>query len=223
MSIGTVGAIALIGGSALVGGAASVIGAGKQADAADKSTQANLAFQREGLEYQKQQAGQAYQLFREQQGQFEPFRQSQLRALGLLEGLSDPNSAGAEQERGMATQAIQRQLAAQGLLRSGTQSNQLQTLELGLADKRKNILGMLAGTGAGAQSASFGMNSANQMLSAGNQIGSSISQMGQTAGAGIMASGNAAAQGFAGVNNAFQGGLGNYMQYAMLNKMYGKA
>lgn len=215
MSIGTTGAI--IGGS-VIGAGASLVGSAIGANSASAAADAQLKFQREGLDYQKQQSERAYNFMTDEQKRFEPFRESQLRAISQLEGLADPNNPYAASERKISTDAIQRTLAAQGLLRSSAQGTELQNLELGLAQRRQNILQALAGTGAGAQAASMGQNIGQSLLNSGSQIGSQFGQMGQTVGAGLMGQGQAWQQGVGQINNAFQGGVSNFMQLELLNR-----
>lgn len=212
-----------IGGSAVIGGAVGLISAGKQADAATDAASVQAAAQREGLAFQREQAGRAETLLREERERFEPFRLSQLRAIGTLEGLADPNSREAQLERDFAVKSLQRTLSAQGLLRSAAQPAGLANIELGLATRRANILSLLAGTGAGATSAGFGQNTAGTILNNGQAVGSSIAGIGQTLGAGRLGAGQAGAQGLVSVNNAIQGGVGNLLQLELLRKLGGKA
>lgn len=220
MSIGTVGAVVL-GGSTLLGAGASLIGAGKQADAATQAANAQLTATREGLAFQREQADKAFSFMAGEKERLEPFRLLQLRALSNLEALADPNSREAQLERSQGVQSIQRTLAAQGLLRSSAQGEGLQNLELGLANRRSNLLSLIAGSGGGLASANFGQNIGQSLLNQGNQIGSSIANQGAIAGQGILARGAASAQGIAGLNNAIQGGVGNALQLMLLSKLGG--
>lgn len=221
MSIGSVAAtVGIIGGTTAIGAGASLIGAGKQADAAEKATAAQLEAHREGLAFQKQTADRAFGLFEKSRADFEPFRLAQLRAMGALEGLTDPNSPVYAAERKSLYDPIQKELNAQGLLRSGAQGAALGNVELGLSQKRAQILSMLAGTGAGATALSAGQNQGQQLLGTGERVGSSIAQTGAIQGQGFLNSANAFSQGLAGVNNAFQGGVGNAIQLAMLSRLF---
>lgn len=195
MSAGS--ATALIAGGIAASGA--VAGAAINSSAAGDATNSQLQAQRESIAFQKEQAAKA-------EAALQPFRDSQLNAMQQLQGLADPNSQLFQAQRNLSTQAIQRQLSAQGLLRSRNQSDLLSNLEVGLAQNRANILGGLANTGAGQSLAGVYQNT-------GNSVGSSLAQIGQTIGAGQMAGANALNSGIQGVNNAFQGAIGGYQSY----------
>ena len=202
---------ALIGGALAAAGSlgSAAIGADAAGGAADKATQA----QREAIAAQKEQAARAEAFQREQAGiaraDLQPFRDAQLGALGQLQGMADPNSAFATAQRDQATQAIQRQLAAQGLLRSKKQSDLLGNFELGLMNQRAGILQGIAGGGAAQQQAgisqSLGQGLAGNAVNLGNQIGSSFQNIGQIQAQGGMAQAQAIQGGLAGLNNAIQG------------------
>lgn len=222
MSVGTsiligagVGAIGSVGGALIQGGAAR--------SAAD----AQLQGQKDAIEAQKQQAARAEAFLREQAAQsradLQPFRDSQLNAINQLQGLADPNSATAQAQRAQATQAIQRQLAAQGLLRSSKQGSQLSEVELGLALQRNQILSGLAGTGAGQAyagvSSNLGTNLADVAGGLGNQLGSSFQNIGTINANLAQNTGNAITGALSGVNNAIQGGIGQYLNFDLQRKL----
>ena len=230
---------ALIGG--ILGAAGSVAGSAINSaatgSAVDKQTQA----QNDSIKFQQEQAAKADQLLRQQSDQarqdLQPFRDSQVSALNQLNQLADPNSSLANAQRDIATQAIQRQLAAQGLLRSKKQTDLLGNVELGLAQQRAGILQGLAGSGAAQQQAGIsqglGQNLANNALNLGGQIGSSFQNIGQIQGQGAIANANAITGGLAGLNNAIQGTFTNYanlqqqrqnneLNQAILMKLFGQ-
>lgn len=165
---------ALIG--AGIGAAGSIGGAAIQAGAAGAARDA----QTQALEQQRIQQQQALQFLQQQREDLQPFRQAALDATQELQGLADPNSSLAQAQRSRGTEAVQRQLAAQGLLRSTAQGDQLSNLEVGLEQNRAQILQALAGSGAGQAFANVG---AQQAALAG--------QFGQ----GEIAQGNVIAQG----------------------------
>lgn len=222
---------------ALASAGSTLAASSAQGDAADRATEAQLQATRESIAAQKEQNARAEALLREFAGQaredLAPIREAQQRAITGLEGLTDPNSEIYGQQRDQATQAIQRQLAAQGLLRSGQQGNQLQNLELGLAQQRANILGSLAGTGAtqatAGISSQLGGGLAGLAQGLGQQIGSSFQQQGQLNANNFIAQGNNTANTIGGIAGAFNGALGGIssayagqQQADLLNAILGK-
>lgn len=216
MSVGIGAAIAIGGGLSAVGGIASgLIGAG----AADDAANAQAGATRESIAAQERMAEKAIAAQREQAGiardDLSPFRASQLKALGGLEQLAEAGNPFEKQQRERATQAIQAQLAAQGLLRSKKQVDLLGNLETDLASQafqqRAGILSGLAGTGAVQTSAGIsqglGSGIAGTYGALGSGVGSSLQQLGQQIGAGQIGRANAIGGIFSGVNNAFQGTL----------------
>ncbi len=205
---------AIIGG--ILGAAGSVAGSAISADATGSAVDKQTKAQNDSIKFQQEQAAKAEQFLRDQSSQarqdLQPFRNSQVNALNQLNQLADPNSSLANAQRDVATQAIQRQLAAQGLLRSKKQSDLLGGLELGLAQQRAGILQGLAGTGAAQQQAQIsqglGQGLANNVLNLGNQVGSSFQNIGQIQGQGAIANANAFTGGLAGLNNSIQGTFG---------------
>lgn len=219
-----------------VGGAA--IGAGAAGSAADSQLQGT----RESIAAQKEAAAKAEALLREfntqSRSDLAPVRDAQVSAINQLQGLGDANNPIYQQQRTLSTQAIQRQLAAQGLLRSRAQGDQLSQLELGLNQQRQNVLGGLAGLGAVQQlssgSQNLGANLAGLQQGLGQQIGSAFQQQGQIGAQSIMQQANAWQGGLAGLGNSlngainpqptlanilqqFQGGGGNYTNSIMSN------
>lgn len=210
MSAGS--ATALIAGGVAAAGA--VGGAAISASAADDATNAQLQAQREQIAFQREQAEKA-------EAALKPFRDLQLQSAQSLQQLANPNSELAQMQRRQSTEAIQRQLAAQGLLRSRNQSDLLSNLEVGLAQNRANILGTLASGGAAS-------NMAGNYINAGQTIGSSLGQIGATIGQGYMSQANAINSGIQGINNSFQGAFGAYQNQQQnqwlkdfLNKRFG--
>ncbi len=195
MAIATGTALAVGGGLAAAGSVAGgVIGANttkkageQQASAADKS-----------IDFQKQQ-------FEQSRQDLEPFRQSQLLALQQQQQLTDPNSQVYEQQRGINTQAIQRQLASQGLLRSKSQVDLLSNLELGLNQQRLGVIGGIAGNGA-----TEGIVGLRNNLS--QNVGSAFQNFGQNQAQTTLAGAQNTLGVLQGVNNSFQGGLGGLIQ-----------
>lgn len=202
-----VGGVASAAGS--VGGAA--IGAGAAGSAADKQLQAN----RESIAAQKEAAAKAEAFLREQnsiaRADLAPVRDAQVAAIQQLQGLGDPNNAIYQQQRQINTEAIQRQLAAQGLLRSRAQGDQLSQLELGLNQQRLNTLGGLAGLGAVQQlsQGAYGLGNglANIQQGLGQQIGSAFQQSGQAMGQAALQQGQALQGGLSGFTNSLTGTL----------------
>lgn len=228
MSIGTTGAI--IAGTAIAGAGAGVIGsaigasgakdaAKTAADAQAKGIDAQTGLTREGLALLKQQ-------YLDSQAQLAPFVDSQKRNLSKLEAFTDPSNPLYQQQRDFSTQQIQRQLAAQGLLRSRAQGDSLSNLELGLADKRLAILQGLAGTGAGQNAAQLSMGYGTQASSllggTAQSIGSSFAELGKIQGQGILGSTQAVQGGLSTGFNALQGGLGSYLSLLQLGQLTGK-
>jgi hypothetical protein len=192
-------------GAALIGTAAAGIGAAvissnAASSAADKQAQGL----REQLAFQERENRRAEELLR-------PFRGIQLEAATRLRGLAEAGNPEEMAEREYITKAIQRKLAAQGLLRSSKQGAGLAELEVGLAQRRANILQALSGAGGGAVG-----QAAAQISSGGAAGGQVLGQIGSTLGAGTIA-GNPAT----GINNAVQGALGNYYQLQLLQKLGG--
>lgn len=195
---------AVVGGIAAAGGIASaVISSNAASSAADQQAQGL----REQMAFQERENRRAEALLA-------PFRAIQLDAAGKLRGLTEFGNPAEEMERRAMTQAIQRKLAAQGLLRSGSQGKHLTDLEIGLSNRRANILAALSGAGGGAAGQTAGM-----ITEGGARVGQGFGQIGSTIGAGTIARGNAASGGISSVNNAAQGALGNYFQLQLLNKL----
>lgn len=194
------GGIAALGtvGSAVIGADAQGA-AGRQADSAQRDAlaqQERLA--REGMAYQERQANQSLDFQRQQyqdaQAQLRPYGDIQLQATKDLQGFTDPNNPIYQQQRQQMTQALQQQLAAQGLLRSREQVDNLGNIELGLNQQRLGVQQGLAGLGASQGLAGlaeqYGGNVANIRGNLGNQVGSQFGAMGQNA----MVSGQTLAQ-----------------------------
>lgn len=198
--------------------AAGIAGSIIQADAAKDAASAQLQGQRDAIAAQKEYSQKALDFYRDQAGiarqDLAPLRDAQTDSLGKLRGLTEIGNPMEEVQRKAATQQIQMQLAAQGLLRSKGQSDQLQNLELGLANQRVNILQGLSGLGGLQQSAGIaqdlGAMGANSLSSLGQAIGSSFQNMGAINAQNRMAQGQALAGGINSIGNAFQGFLGNW-------------
>lgn len=207
---------AAIGGGILSNVATGLINSSATGDA----TAAQLAANDKTLAFQKDQAAKAEKFLREQTAlarqDLQPFRDSQLAATQQLQGLADPNSELFQQQRSINTQAIQRQLAAQGLLRSRNQSDLLSNLEIGLNQSRAGILGQLSGMGAAqgqagiAQGLGGSLNSLYQNTTEG--IGSSLQNVGRLQAGGILGQAQALTGMIGGINNSIQGGIGSFMQ-----------
>lgn len=208
----------------LLSGATSIISANK----AQAGVEAGLRETREGrdqsIEAQRAQTQKAIEFLTQQAGlareELAPFREAQLGALAQLQGLTQPGSEFETQQREAATQNIQRQLSAQGLLRSKNQSDLLSNLELGLSQQRQNILSGLLGTGAA-------QGTAANLTGLGQQVGGLQAGLGQQIGgafqsaAGPLAQfqvglGQARGAGLRGVNAAVQEKIGQIQQLALL-------
>lgn len=142
---------------------------------------------------------------------------SLLRKFGVNDFQADP---GYQFRLSEGTKAIDRGAAARGNLFSGaagkalTRYNQdFASNEYGNAYNRYNTdqgnkfnrLASLAG---------IGQNATNQVQQAGQNASNNISSN-------LIGAGNAQASGIMGIGNAISGGLNNYMQYNMMNKMLG--
>lgn len=158
------------------------------ADATRDGIRSNEALVREGIAAQKEAAANAQAYLEKQNAQarqdLEPFRQAQLGALSQIQGLATAGNPAEVAQRQYATQQIQQQLAAQGLLRSKNQSDLLGNLELGFAEQRNNLLGQLMGIGAvqqgSALASGLGQSVAGLQGGLGAQLGSSFGQLGQS-------------------------------------------
>ena len=113
------------------------------------------------------------------EGALAPQAEAQRAGLAGLQGFADPNSEFFKAQRAASTQAIQRQLAAQGLLGSGKQRQQLTELELGLTGQRLGVLGQLSQAGGGALGQLAGLNFSQGGRLAGLEtgIGSSLASI----------------------------------------------
>ncbi len=174
-----------------VGG--SLINSSAQGDATDAATKgqreamaAQERMAREGIAYQERQANQSLDFLKQQyqdaQGQLKPYGDIQLDATKQLAGFQDASNPIYQAQRERMTQAIQQQLAAQGLLRSGRQTESLTDLELGLNQQRLGVSQGLAGLGASqglaGLSQSYGANVAGVQQGLGQTVGSSLSGLG---------------------------------------------
>ncbi len=203
--VGTTAAL-IAGGLAAAGTVgASVIGADAQGAAgrtAENTQRDALAQQerlaREGMAYQERQANSSLDFQRQQyndaQAQLRPYGDIQLQATKDLQGFTDPNNPIYQQQRQQMTQQLQQQLAAQGLLRSRDQVDNLGNIELGLNQQRLGVQQGLAGLGASqglaGLSQQYGQNVAGIQNNLGSQVGSQFGAMGQNA----LASGQSLAQ-----------------------------
>jgi hypothetical protein len=195
--MGTTAAI-LTGGLLAAGGTAvsAAINSSAQDDAAtaaEKQQRESMAQQerlaREGMAYAERQANQGLDFqklqYENAQKLLNPYNEMQLRATKGLEGLTDPNNPIYQQRRNQMTQALQQQLAAQGLLRSKNQTDLLTNMELGLEEQRLGVQQGLAGLGASQGLANlatnYGGNVAQMRQNLGSQIGSQFGALGQNA------------------------------------------
>lgn len=205
--MGAFTSIAAIAGGALAAGG-SIAGAAISSSAADDATNAQVNAQREGMRtqerlaregmsYQERQAQRSEQLLRDffgqSQAQLKPFQDAQLQALGQAQGLTDANNPFYQQQREQMTQAIQRQLAAQGLLRSKNQVDLLGNMELGLNQQRINQINSLANLGAVQQGAAnmqaLGGGLANIAGNLGANVGQAFGSLGSANAQGLKAIG----------------------------------
>lgn len=165
MSIGTTAAII---GGAVIGGGATIAASSIAGNAAKEAAKTSADATERAIAVQREDAD---------------------KAIAELRPFTDPTSAYAESEREAATKAIQRKLAAQGLLNSGGQVRGLVDLERSLADRRLNAATAIAGIRAG-----VGPNVANTITSGANtQV--------QTG----LAGADAARSGLVSLNNLVQG------------------
>lgn len=217
--IAGVGAVA----GAVIGGNAAEDAANTQANATRDAARANERATDKSIAAQKENAqlaiGELRKQYETSRADLKPFQDSQLSALQQAAALTDPNNPYYQAQRAKMSENIQRQLAAQGLLRSKSQVDLLSNLELGLESERFNRINQLAGTGAvqtGAQMAqNLGSGIASLYGGLGGQLGSTFANQGNTLASLYQAGGanaanakmtgaNATIGGLAGVNNAFQ-------------------
>jgi len=221
--IGTAAAIGIAG----IGAAGSVAGGLINKSATDKATSAQVQAQREAMAFQEQQAKRAEEILKEQAAiarkDLEPFREVEISSLRDLRDLTDPNNALAVQERELATKHLQRQLAAQGLLRSRKQTRGLADIEMGLASQRAQRLGMLSNMGASQQAANISQNLGGGLASLynnlGSQVGSGFQNMGNSVAQGHMAGAQATTGAISGVGNAISGLSGSLLQLKLMRDM----
>lgn len=251
---GITGAI-VVGGSALAGTVAGglIAKSGAQAagqSAADATVEAakiQAASTDKSIAAQQQMTDKAANVLREQYGiarqDLLPFQQVQLKALQDAAGLTDPNSQIYQDERRLSTESIQRQLSAQGLLRSKNQVDLLSNLEVGLNSERFNRVNQLAGIGAAQQGAALsqglggslsglygnlGQNIGSTFQNSGNTLAGLYQNLGQVRGQTALAGSQAIGGIVAGGSNALQGVFANVnamnnqqAQLALLNKLMG--
>jgi hypothetical protein len=251
----------LVGGGLAAAGniGAAAIGAGAASDAAEaqmSSTDKQIALQKEmfakqleemqtsraqqerlfgqGLDFAKSQYGQARE-------DLAPVLAAQKVGLSNLQGFADENNPYYQAQRNQATQAIQRQLASQGLLRSKQQGEQLAGLELGLLGQRMNVnqflgglqgaqgqaalsqglgqLGLAGGEALSGIAGQYGANVANLYGQNAQQLGTMFGQQGQIAANKAISQGQALSGMFQGLGNIAQGTIGNMMLQDQLKKM----
>ena len=245
-----------VGAGALVGGAATVVAAGKQskasgraASAQERATQASLEAQERGattardflMAENEKARGFLEKSFGDARAQIQndPFlnqrREIGLSALRTMQESLDPSSSFFQNERKVATDAVSKRLASQGLLRSGRQSQLLTDIELGLARERFNRASLLAGqTPDTASSLSnldlqLGTALAQGSFNLGNQVSSIFSNLGANQGSALqagsanigqlnLAGAQAQAQGITGLANLFNSGLSNFLTFDMAQK-----
>lgn len=217
--------LAVVAGSAIAGGL-GYMGAARAADAQSQAAQQGLAFEREGLDFQKQ-------LHTDNLHVLQPFMslgQDSGHSLASLYGfpgsgnengnvnwqqfVNTPDYQFALQQ---GTRATDMSAASKGLLQSGGQGRALQTFGQGLASQQfgNYFNRMLSLTQLGSNAAQAYASSGNQ---SGQQVGQSLSNMAGTAQAG----GQAQASGIVGGTNAINGSIGsgvnNLLLYSQLNK-----
>lgn len=220
--------------AATIGVAAKLKGDSDARDASDKASADSIAAEGsntdKSIAAQREMTDKAAAALKEQadiaRSELAPFRESQLNALNQLNGLGDINNPLYQQQRAVNTQAIQRQLAAQGLLRSKKQSDLLSNLELGLDQQRTGVLQGLAGTGAVQASAqvsqglgsslsglygNLGANIGSSFQNFGNNLAGIYQNMGNTRAQLAMANGQAIGGYASNLNNIVQGTYGNYL------------
>lgn len=196
-------------GAGVASTAAGVASASAQGSAARRATDAQVQANRESIAFQREQLDRAEKLFQQNREDLEPFRESQLLALQKLVENADPNSEFANTERQVATSAIQRQLASQGLLRSKRQVDLLSNLETGLNRNRLATLGGIAGNNATQSIAASRAQQAGLATGVGQNIGNTLSASGNATAQGILNSANATTNALATINSGVQGTLGN--------------
>ncbi len=142
---------------------------------------------------------------------------SLLRDFGLEDFTKDP---GYDFRLSEGEKGINRSLAARGGLFSGAAGKALSRYNQDFASNEYGNAYNRYNTNQGnkfnrlASLAGIGQSATNQVQQAGQNAANNISSN-------MIASGNAQASGIMGIGNAISGGLNNYMQYNMMNKMLG--
>lgn len=225
-------AAAIIGGSAVVGGVTSYLGSRKQADAATQASAMQLQAAREAIAAQKAGSNKALNFyksyFKSSSSSYKGAQNAltsgynQARAdINALNPYLDPNSALANQERGVFSKTLANNLSARGLQGSGLESAGLSNFELGLAEQRRNLAFQMQSTKSnlantyginlsgvrqnlGQLQSNFGAGSAGILSNIGNFKANTLTNLGVNQGNLMQSQAAATAQGYAGMNNALQ-------------------
>lgn len=217
-------------GAGVASAAGSVAGAAIGSGAASDAASAQVLANRESIAAQKEMTQKALDFYGKQYSQarqdLEPFREAQISALRDLQGFTDANSEFYQNERQQATEAIQRQLAAQGLLRSRKQVDLLSGLESDLTRSRLNVLGSLAGNNAAQQASTlaqtYGSVGAQSLATLGQNIGSSFQNMGQAQANAALQQGQLWSGAVQGVGNTLSGLAGDVSLLPAYKRIYGR-
>lgn len=192
-------------GSAVVGGTAALVAGSKQAGAIEQGAESSIAEQRR--QFDIAQGINAPRIAAE-----DAARQELMNVLGLGSqpfDFSSVNIPGQQFAIDESQRAVERSAAARGGLVSGGTLAELQNRALGITNQNfaSNFLNPLLGLAGG----NAGQTAGQQALQFGVNVGNTQQNLGTNRA-------NIIGQQFSGVNQAFQGGLSNYLLNQQLNQ-----
>ena len=201
--LGTTGGAIL--GSAVIGAGASLLGGNKQAGAIEQGAESSIAEQRR--QFDIAQGINAPRIAAE-----DAAREQLMNVLGLGNqpfDFSSVNIPGQQFAIDESQRAVERSAAARGGLVSGGTLAELQNRALGITNQNfaSNFLNPLLGLAGG----NAGQTAGQQALQFGVNVGNTQQNLGTNRA-------NIIGQQFSGVNQAFQGGLSNYLLNQQLNR-----
>ena len=201
--LGTTGGAIL--GSAVIGAGSSVLGGSKQAGAVERGAEASI-------EEQRRQFDLAQEINAPRIAAEDAAREQLMNVLGLGNqpfDFSSVNIPGQQFAIDESQRAVERSAAARGGLASGNTLAELQNRALGITNQNfaSNFLNPLTSLATG----NAGQIAANQALQLGTNIGNTQQNLATNRA-------NIIGQQFGGVNQAFQGGLSNYLLNQQLNR-----
>lgn len=226
-------------GSALIGGGVAALSGSKQASSANKAANVQAKASTDAAQLQAKTADKTLALQKEifdiQRGDFAPWREVGVPALGkinALAGMAGPEARqnamadfrtdpGYEFAFGEGQRALERSAAARGRLLSGRTGKELVRYGTGMADQGYdrfyNRLAELAGVGQraseGASNAAsgYGANAGNTMMTGGNALAQGVLGAGSARASGYIGAGNAWSGAFNGIATAANQGIQNNM------------